>query len=153
MKVSSEKVIEIFRSFLRKKGLRFTPEREAIINQIYADESHFDVDEIYLKLRQRQLKISKASIYRLIPLLLECKLIRGSFTEDGHQHYEHLYGHNHHDHLRCLGCGKIIEFMDKTIEKTQEKVGVQYGFTIIDHSMEIIGYCKRCAIKNKNENI
>ena len=90
--------IDLFRSFLSKKGLRNTPEREEIITEIFASHDHFDVDELFLRLRKRGSKVSHASIYRNMPLIKECGLIREVWHEDGHMHYEHIYGHSHHCH-------------------------------------------------------
>ncbi|RLB87892.1 MAG: transcriptional repressor, partial [Deltaproteobacteria bacterium] len=84
--------IEVFREFAREKGLRNTPERETIIREIFATHEHFDVDELYLRLKRKKKKISKPSIYRLIPYLLESNLIQEAYFEDGRQHYEHIYG-------------------------------------------------------------
>lgn len=147
MKKAIDNVTNIFRAYLKKQGLRYTPERETIIREIFSTHDHFDVDELYLRLRSRHGKISKASIYRLIPHLLACRLISEAYTEEGHRHYEHIYGQAHHDHLRCLACGKIIEFVNETIENAQKKVGKKYSFVIVDHTMEIVGYCKTCSAR------
>ena len=106
--------LEVFREFTAKKGLRNTPEREMIIDEMFAIHDHFDVDELYLRLKIKKKKVSKPSIYRLIPHLLESGLIQEAYFEEGHWHYEHIYGHEHHCHLRCLGCGKTIEFQEKS---------------------------------------
>lgn len=136
--------IEVFREFIRKKGLRNTPEREAIIQEIFATHDHFDVDELYLRLKNKNKKISKPSIYRLIPYLLESGLIQEAYFEDGHLHYEHIYGHKHHCHLRCLNCGKIIEFEEKPLKQVEKKLAEKYGFIVRGHKFEVLGYCPKC---------
>jgi len=136
--------IDLFRSFISKKGLRNTPEREAIISEIFSYHDHFDVDELYLRLRQKGSKISKASIYRNIPLIMECGLIKEVWLENGHMHYEHIYGHKHHCHMRCIRCGKVIEFVEKALEEIERRLSKENDFQVIDRRMDITGYCSDC---------
>ena len=136
--------IDIFRLFVSEKGLRNTPEREAIIAEIFTDQDHFDVDELYLRLRRKGSKISKASIYRNIPLIIECGLIKEVWHENGHMHYESAYGHRHHCHLRCLKCGKVVEFVENELKEIERRLGRQNDFEIVDHRMDITGYCAEC---------
>jgi len=138
--------IEVFREFIQKKGLRNTPERETIIEEIFATHDHFDVDELYLRLKNQKKKISKPSIYRLIPYLLESGLIQEAYFEDGHPHYEHVYGHEHHCHLRCLSCGKVIEFQEKALRKVEGKLTKKYDFLVKGHKLEVSGYCPKCKV-------
>ena len=98
--------IEVFRKYVRKSGLRNTPEREIIIKEIFSTHDHFDVDTLYLRLKNKRCSISKASIYRTIPLLMASGLIKEAFYENGIVRYEHVYGHEDHCHFRCLGCGR-----------------------------------------------
>jgi Fur family ferric uptake transcriptional regulator len=136
--------IEIFRQFVRSKGLRNTPERETIIREIFSTPEHFDVEELYLRLKRKKKKISKPSIYRLIPLLLETGLIQEAYFEDGHLHYEHIHGRQHHCHLRCMNCGNTIEFTEPSVDKLEGKLAKKYGFAIEGHKLEVFGYCPRC---------
>ena len=136
--------LEVFREFIRKKGLRRTPERETIIKEIFATHDHFDVDDLYLRLRNKKKKVSKPSIYRLIPYLLESGLIQEAYFEDGHLHYEHIYGHEHHCHLRCVECGAIVEFQEKSLKSLESKLGKKYDFLVKGHKLEVYGYCPKC---------
>ena len=138
--------IQVFRAFIRKKGLRNTPERELIIKEIFSTHDHFDVDELYLRLRRKNKKVSKPSIYRLIPLLLESGLIQEAYFEDGHLHYEHIYGHEHHCHLRCITCGKTIEFSEKSMKRMEKRLADKYGFRVEGHKLEVFGYCQKCKV-------
>jgi len=141
--------VQVFREFSRKNGLRNTPERETIIEEIFATHDHFDVDELYLRLKNKKKKISKPSVYRLIPHLLESGLIQEAYFEDGHLHYEHIYGHEHHCHLRCLKCGKTIEFQEKSLERLEKKMGEKYDFAVKGHKMEVFGYCPACKNRDR----
>jgi Fur family ferric uptake transcriptional regulator len=138
------KEIELFRSFIKAKGLRNTPEREEIILEIFMSQDHFDVDELYLRLRNTGSRVSKASIYRNIPLIMECGLIKEVWHEDGHMHYEPVYGQTHHCHLRCLGCGKVIEFVESDLKDIQERLAKKHDFDIVDHRLDVVGYCSEC---------
>jgi Fur family ferric uptake transcriptional regulator len=137
--------IQKFRNYIREKGLRNTPEREMIIEEIFSIHDHFDVDELFLRMRNKKKIVSKASIYRIIPLLVESGLIKEVFFEDGHLHYEHIYGHKHHCHLRCICCGRNLEFAEDEIAKIQNQIGRKYGFAITSYRIELSGYCPQCA--------
>ena len=115
--------LQIFQEYIRQRGLRRTPEREEILREIFAWHGHFDVDELYLLLKGKGSKVSKASIYRSLPLFMDCGLIREVDFRDGHWHYEHIYGHDHHNHLRCLGCGEIQEFEEPSLKALGGAVG------------------------------
>ena len=136
--------VEIFRDYIRQRGLRRTPERELILEEIFAVHEHFDVEELYLRLRLKGVKVSKASIYRALRLLLDCGLVREVYYSDGHWHYEHIYGHQDHNHLRCLGCGEIVEFEASHLEPLEEQLSSTYGYLIISHHWEVKGYCRSC---------
>ena len=136
--------INLFRSFITEKGLRNTPEREKIITEIFDGDNHFDVDDLYLRLRQKGSRISKASIYRNIPLIMECGLIRAVWHEDGHMHYESIYGYDHHCHLRCIKCGKVVEFFEEDLRDIEKRLKEKHDFEIIEHRFDITGYCSKC---------
>lgn len=136
--------IQKFRKYVKEKGLRNTPERDMIIEEISSFRDHFDVDELFLRMRNKKKRVSRASLYRTIPLLVESGLIKEVYFENGHLHYEHIYGHKHHCHLRCLCCGKTIEFADHEIEKIQDKIGKKFGFVKTSHRFEILGFCPQC---------
>lgn len=136
--------IEVFREFVRRKGLRNTPERERVIRMIFATHEHFDVDGLYSLLRRRKEKLSRATLYRTIPLLIESGLLQEAYVEDGHMHYEHIYGHERHSHLRCLGCGGLVEFAEQSMAERARAVAERYEFFVTGHRVEVYGYCPKC---------
>jgi Fur family ferric uptake transcriptional regulator len=140
--MSSE--IQVFQDYIRDRGLRRTPEREVILREIFAIHGHFDVDELYLQLRRKGVKVSKASIYRSLPLFIDCGLIREVDFRDGHWHYEHIYGHADHNHLRCLRCGEIHEFQEPSIKPLEDYLAQAYGYLIKGHQLEVHGFCGKC---------
>ena len=139
-----ESEIQVFRQYLRRRSLRRTPEREQILREISAIHGHFDVEELHRGLRNKDSKVSKASIYRALPLFIDCGLVREVDFSDGHWHYEHIYGHAHHCHLRCLGCGEILEFEEPRLMLLEEHLARQYGYHIKGHQLQVHGYCAAC---------
>lgn len=135
----------IFKEFLERKGLKLTKERRAILAEMLSFHGHFDPEEILIRLRKRGSRVSKASIYRTIHLLVENGLIEKVIKNDKHAHYEYTYGHTHHDHMICTRCGKIIEFYSPALEVLQEELCKKERFKGITHTLEIKGCCKRCS--------
>lgn len=135
---------EIFREFLIKRGLKFTKERQKILYEVFSHHGHFDPEELLLSMRNKEIKVSKASIYRTLPLLLESGLIEQVERNDKHAHYEHILGHEHHDHLICLKCGKVIEVFSPKLEAIQDELCKKKRFNGIKHTLEIKGYCRNC---------
>ena len=146
IRICMKSEIDVFREFIRNKGLRNTVEREQVVKAVFSIHDHFDVEELYLLLRSRNDKISKATVYRTIPLLLESGLIQEAYFEDGHLHYEHIYGHDHHCHLRCVDCGKVLEFTEESVRGVEQKIGEHYDFIVTGHKLEVYGYCGKCRV-------
>ncbi len=146
-----ENQINIFRDYCRKNGMRYTPEREVIIDEIYRRDSHFDIDNLFLRIRSRhpRIRLAKGSIYRTLPHLIQSGLIRESLTDKGRVCYEHTLGHDHHDHLKCIGCGKIFEFYEKGIDEKQRELCRKRGFKMVWHMHVIGGFCKKCQAGGK----
>lgn len=136
--------LEVFGQYLKKKGLRNTPERRSIINEIFSFHDHFDVAELYLRLRNKNVKVSKASIYRTLPLLVESGLIREVFHQDGHHHYEHILGHSHHCHLFCTSCNEVLEFTDQRLTELEDELAGRFGYEVMSHKAEYYGVCPKC---------
>lgn len=136
----------LFKEYCRRHGMRYTPERGVIIDEIYRKDGHFDIDGLFLRIRTRNsgTKLAKGSIYRTIPHLLQAGLIRASLTEEGHICYEHTLGHDHHDHMKCIGCGRIFEFYEKGIDRIQERLCERRHFKMLWHTHVIGGYCEGC---------
>jgi len=137
------KELESFQAFLKAKGHRVTRERVAIAEAVLLNRGHFDVDELYLDLKTRS-GISKASIYRTIPLLIESGLLAAVYLENGHMHYERAYGREHHSHLRCTACGHIFEFSAPELSALEKTISEQKNFKSEGHKFEIWGHCSNC---------
>lgn len=135
---------EIFREFLYKKGLKFTKERQRILNEVSSLLGHFAPEELLENMRNKKIKVSKASIYRTLPLLVESGLIAEVEKDDRHAHYEHTFGHQHHDHLICVRCGTVIEVFSPKLEAIQDELCRESNFHGRTHTLEIKGYCRNC---------
>lgn len=138
---------EKFKEYLRQENLKFTPERKDIIEGVFSLHSHFDAEELQEKLKKEGKNISRATIYRTLPLLIDSGLIRETLHCREKVRYEHIYGHKHHDHMICINCGKIIEFSDRNIGKLQRKICNKKDFFPVEYKLGIKGYCKECAKK------
>jgi Fur family ferric uptake transcriptional regulator len=138
---------DYFRSYLKEKGLTFTIARRAILRGIVESSGHFDADELHDQLRKKGERLSAATIYRTLPLFVKSGIIKETLRSRGRARYEHAWGHEHHDHLECVACGKIIEFKDDELETLQDKVCRKHGFTPVEHRLGIRGYCTSCRGK------
>ena len=146
MKLQTGKAEKLLRNYCKQRGLKYTPERKRILEAVCALDSHFEADDLYLKLREESgRRISRATVYRTLPLLEESGLIRRVMFVDKHTLYEHVYDHLHHEHLICIKCGKIIEFYKRSLEHSLEDIARVHGFKSVAHKLEITGYCESCS--------
>ncbi|MBX2821866.1 MAG: transcriptional repressor [Rhodothermaceae bacterium] len=144
-----EEVREAFRSFLKRRSQRQTPERFAVLEEAYATGDHFDADELYIRLRQKDVRVSRATVYNTLDLLLECDLvIRHQFGKNQAK-YERAYSYRQHDHLICMDCNELFEFCDPRLQSIQEMVAEIFQFEIKNHSLNLYGQCQREACPNK----
>lgn len=133
--------------YLGKKGLKFTRERKAVLACVAGIKGHFDPEKLLYCLKSRGEKVSRASVYRSVPILMESGIIREAFRDKNGVKYEYAQGKGHHDHMECVKCGKVIEFMSEEIEKLQGAVSRKYGFVLTGHNMELKGLCRECYKK------
>ncbi|MFQ6133971.1 MAG: Fur family transcriptional regulator [Armatimonadota bacterium] len=135
---------QLFEEHMAAHGLRRTPQREAVVREFLGCEHHCSPEEIYDLLRRKGRRVGFSTVYRTLKLLTDCGLAREVQFEEGVTRFEHLYGHDHHDHLICLKCGALIEFSNSTIERVQDEVAAEHGFEPRRHKMEIYGFCQSC---------
>lgn len=135
---------QIFQEYLKSKGLKFTPERQVVLEWVFKSHKHFEAEDLLLDIRRSGERVSKATIYRTLNLLVKCGLLREVIFGEKHSHYEHVHGNEHHDHLVCSGCGKIIEFTEEKIERLQDAVCRRHQFLPESHRLQIQGLCHEC---------
>lgn len=143
---------EVFLDFLRHRGLNMTPQRASIVESFLATEGHFSCEELYAQARQVDPVIGQATVYRTLKLLVESGQAEPLLAEEGPVLYEHSYGHEHHDHLVCLGCGAKVEIVNPDIETRQEQLAARHGFSLLRHSMILYGHCPRCSDSGRSGN-
>lgn len=141
---------EVFHEILRKHGLRFTKQREALLDVVFATHRHFSAEDLHRELERSGHRISIATIYRSISLLVDSGLVQGLDVGNGRVLYEHTLDHEHHDHMVCLDCGTITEFVSPEIEALQEKAAAEHRFTVTAHSLKLFGYCNNCNRKQRS---
>lgn len=144
-------VRKLFSSYLANNGQRKTPERISILGEIYKQDNHFSVESLYIKMKNGNYQISRATIYNTIELLLDCGLIiKHQFGKNIAQ-YEKSYAYKQHDHLICLDCGKVFEFCDPRIQHIQKTAEDVMNLKITYHSLNFYGKCN--SLKEKKSCI
>ena len=121
------------KNILRKEGLRYTFQRQAVWNELESSVEHRDAENIYLRLRRKKIRISRATVYRTIDILVKNNLVRKMEIGDGRALYEARIGNEHHDHMICLDTGTITEFYNEDLEQLQEKIVIEHGYELVRH--------------------
>jgi Fur family ferric uptake transcriptional regulator len=139
--------LERFERFLEKKDLRLTEARAAIVEAALARTGHYPIEELIADLKSRGIRGSKATVYRTLPLLAEAGILQPAIVAADAKSYETTFGHEHHDHLVCSRCHKVVEFGFEAFEILQREVAGKYGFRLEAHHHELLGTCPDCLAK------
>lgn len=135
----------VFREFLRDRGLKFTDERKSLIRAVMSTDEHFEAEQLLLLMRQSNLRVAKATVYRTLKLLVECGIVKEVHFSNKQVHYEHTYGQDPHDHLVCRRCGRIIEFGASDVLRLRTLIAAEHRFHALSHRFQIIGLCETCV--------
>src|ERR1700752_4480790 len=142
---------EVFLKHIQRKGLKRTSQRDLILEVFLRTEEHLSNEDLYQLVKKEDPSVGQTTVYRTLKILTEAGLAREVRFGDGRAHYEHNYKHQHHDHMICSECGKIIEFYSPELEAIQDAMAARYKFQLTDHLLRMIGICADCRREKKDE--
>jgi len=137
----------VVRTYVHGHGLRWTQQRQLIVRSVFDTHDHFTAEDLLARCHEVDRSVSRATVYRTLSVLEAGGFVDSFNAGDGGRKYEHVLGHEHHDHMLCTKCGAIIEFHDPELERRQEMAAQSKGFTVTSHTMKLFGICRECAAK------
>ena len=139
---------EIFLEHIQKEGLRRTAQRDLILEIFLRTEEHLTSEDLYWLVQKQDPAVGHTTVYRTLKLLTDAGLAREVRFGDNKTYYEHHFNHEHHDHMICTECGRVIEFVSPQIETLQDQMADKFGFRLSHHSLRMWGTCAECQAQN-----
>lgn len=140
-------VIQQVREEARRRGVRWTNQRQVIVETFIGSDDHLTVEELHKRVKALDATVSAATVYRTINMLVEIGVATKRHFGDGSATFESSLHKHHHDHLVCLSCSQITEFELQAIEDLQDQVATEHAFQLVHHRLELYGICKACSDK------
>jgi Fur family ferric uptake transcriptional regulator len=134
-----------FRQHLAEAGLKFTGERRAIATSLFESDAHLEAEELLLRLRGSGSRVSRATVYRTLDLLVGAGLARKVRLGTDHNFFEHILGRRQHEHMVCIGCGQVTEWFDPKLARLVERNTKEQGFVAARYTVQVFGRCADCA--------
>lgn len=144
---TADELREAFRKYLKTHGVKYTGARRKILDTALDLKDHFEAEQVLYLLRERGLKVSKATVYRTLPLLVDCGILKQVRFDVKQAHYEHAFGEGPHDHMVCRRCGRIVEFASDEVIELRARIAQRHHFHVISHRFQLSGLCWECSIK------
>ena len=138
---------EIFLEHIQKEGLRRTAQRDLILDIFLRTEEHLTSEDLYWLVQKEDPSVGQTTVYRTMKLLIDAGLAREVRFGDNKTYYEHHFGHQHHDHMICTECGKVMEFYSAELEEMQDEIADKFRLRPTHHSLRIWGICEDCQIE------
>lgn len=144
--IEYDTLLEQFKKVLKESGLKYTKQREIVLNILYHSDTHYTPEALYLEVKRREpdLNIGIATVYRTLNLLEESEIVTSISFGIAGKKFE-LANKPHHDHMICKNCGKIVEFENSIIERQQAIIAREYKFKLTGHLMQLYGICDDCT--------
>ena len=142
--VMTDSELKKFKSILKDENLKMTPQRVEVFRQVCDSNEHQESEEIFISLRKRDVSVSRATVYRTMDILYQHDLVQRMDIGDGKWRYEHWLDCHQHDHLICIRCGTIVEFINTQIEEIQNDVAEKFDYELVRHVHQLFGLCKQC---------
>ncbi len=142
--MTKNKAVNKFKNDLKFENLKCTPQRIAVLEEMMGSDEHRECEEVYNALKISNISVSRATVYRTMDILVKYNFVRKLELGEGKARYEYKGGLGHHDHLICIECGDIIEFVNDEIERIQGLVCEQFNFTLVRHIHQLFGICSKC---------